>query len=195
ADLVHLVDEAQPRHVIFVRLPPDGLGLRFDAFLGVEHGDRTIQHAQAALDFGREIDVPGRVDQVDRVILPRARDGSREDRDAALLLLLVEVRDGRAVIDFADLVRAAGVKKDSLGGGRLAGVDVCRNTDIAGFGQTVGVRFGRVVVGGFCRHRANPSRVNPRGKAGIIASAGRTNPAGPTAYSFVPNDTCVWRAF
>ena len=66
-DLVHLVDEADARDVVLGRLPPDGFGLRFDAFLAVEHGDRAVEHAQGALDLGREVHVAGRVDQVDRV--------------------------------------------------------------------------------------------------------------------------------
>ena len=63
---VHLVDERQPRHVVLVGLPPDRFALRLDAFAGAEHHHAAVQHAQAALDLGREIDVAGRIDQVDR---------------------------------------------------------------------------------------------------------------------------------
>ena len=47
ADLVHLVDEADARDVVLVGLAPDLLGLRLDAFLAVEHGNGTVEHAQA----------------------------------------------------------------------------------------------------------------------------------------------------
>ena len=57
ADAVHLVDEADARHAVLVGLAPDGLGLRLDAGDRVEHGDRAVEHAQRALDFGREVDV------------------------------------------------------------------------------------------------------------------------------------------
>ena len=50
-----------------VGLPPDGFGLGLDAFLAVEDGDRAVEHAQGAFDLDGEIDVAGRVDQVDRV--------------------------------------------------------------------------------------------------------------------------------
>ena len=70
---VHLVDERQPRHVVLVGLPPDRFALGFDAFAGAEHHDAAVQHAQAALDLGREIDVARRVDQVDDDVLPRKR--------------------------------------------------------------------------------------------------------------------------
>ena len=59
---VELVDERQPRHVVLVGLPPDGFALGLDPFAGVEHDDRAVEHAQAALDLGREIDVARRVD-------------------------------------------------------------------------------------------------------------------------------------
>jgi hypothetical protein len=63
--LVHLVDEADARNVVLVGLTPDGLGLRLDAGDAVEHGDRAVEHAQRALDLDGEVDVAGRVDDVD----------------------------------------------------------------------------------------------------------------------------------
>ena len=47
ADLVHLVGEDDARHLVFVALAPDGLGLRLDALVGVEHADGAVEHAQA----------------------------------------------------------------------------------------------------------------------------------------------------
>ena len=67
ADLVHLVDEHDARHVVLVGLAPDRLGLRLDAVAAVEHRDRAVEHAQRALDLDREVDVAGRVDDVDAV--------------------------------------------------------------------------------------------------------------------------------
>ena len=43
-------------------------------FWRVEDDDRAVEHAQAALDLGGEIDVAGRVDQVDRAAAPLERD-------------------------------------------------------------------------------------------------------------------------
>ena len=70
AELVHLVDEADARHVVLVGLAPDRLGLRLDALLAVEHGNGTVEHAQAALHLDGEVDVPGGVDDVDLVSVP-----------------------------------------------------------------------------------------------------------------------------
>ena len=59
---VELVDEREPRHVVLVGLPPDGFALGLDAFAGAEDDHGAVEHAQAALDLGREVDVARRVD-------------------------------------------------------------------------------------------------------------------------------------
>jgi hypothetical protein len=55
----------------------------------------------------------------------------RSNGDAAFLLLLHPVHGGGAIMDLTDLVIDAGVEKDTLGRGRLAGVDVCADADIS----------------------------------------------------------------
>ena len=132
ADAVHLVDVGDPRHVVLVGLAPDGLRLRLDAGDRVEQRDRAVEHAQRALDLDREVDVPGRVDDVDAMVLPLRGGGGGGDRDAALLLLLHPVHHGRALVDLADLVGAPGVVEDALGRRRLTGVDVRHDPDVAG---------------------------------------------------------------
>jgi hypothetical protein len=76
-------------------------------------------------------------DDVDLILvvalLPLAEGGRRRDGDAALALLGHPVRGGRAVVHLADLVDAAGVVEDALGGGGLAGVDVGDDADVADF--------------------------------------------------------------
>ena len=73
ADAVHLVDEADARHVVLVGLAPHRLGLRLDAGDRVEHRDRAVEDAQRALDLDGEVDVAGRVDDVDLAVAPLAR--------------------------------------------------------------------------------------------------------------------------
>jgi hypothetical protein len=58
----------------------------------------------------------------------KAGGGGRRDRDAFLLLL--HPVHGRSVVNFTNLVVHAGVK-NPLGGGRLAGINVRGNADIA----------------------------------------------------------------
>ena len=67
AGAVHLVDEADARHVIFVGLAPDRLGLRLDAGDGIEDDDAAIKHTQRTLHLSREVHVPRRIDDVDTV--------------------------------------------------------------------------------------------------------------------------------
>ena len=58
--------KAMPRHAVLVGLPPDGFALGLDAFAGAEDDHAAVEHAQAPLHLGREVDVARRVDQVDR---------------------------------------------------------------------------------------------------------------------------------
>ena len=83
-------------------------------------------------DLDGEVDVAGRVDDVDLAVLPLARGRSRGDRDAPLLLLFHPVHHGRALVHLADLVRPAGVEEDALGRRGLARVDVSHDPDVAG---------------------------------------------------------------
>src|SRR5581483_833404 len=138
AGAVHLVDERDARHLILVRLAPDGFRLRLHAADGAQHEDRAVEHAQRALHFDGEIDVSGRVDDVEAMLValavhafPKARRGRGRDGDAALLLLLHPVHHGGAVMDFAHLMRDAGIEKNALRGRGLAGIDVGHDADIA----------------------------------------------------------------
>ncbi len=67
-DAVHLVDEGDARDAVLVGLTPDGLGLGLDPADRAEDGDRPVEDPQRALDLDREVDVAGRVDDVDLVV-------------------------------------------------------------------------------------------------------------------------------
>ena len=82
------------------------------------------------------------MDDVDAAVLPEAGGGGGGDGDAALLFLLHPVHGGFAVVGLADLVRHAGVEKDTLGGGGLAGVDMGHDADIALFVYGYGAGHG-----------------------------------------------------
>ena len=136
AGLIHLVGEDDARHAVLVALAPDGLGLRLDALVAVEHADGAVEHAQRTLDLDGEVDVAWRVDDVQAALLavaarPEAGRRSRRDRDAALGFLIHEIHGRGAVVDFADLVGLAGVIEDPLGRRRLAGIDVSHDAEVA----------------------------------------------------------------
>src|SRR2546425_7322644 len=131
ADAVHLVDVDHPRHPVLVGLPPHRFRLRLDARDSVEDRHGAVQDAERALDLDREVDVAGRVDDVDAAIPPEAGRRGRRDRDAALLLLHHPVHRRGAFVNLADLVRPAGVVQDPLGRRRLARVDMGHDADVA----------------------------------------------------------------
>src|SRR5690606_5889959 len=68
AGLVHLVDEDETRNVVLVSLTPHGFGLRFNASIGVEQRDGTVEHAERTFNFNGEVDVAGGVDDVEAVL-------------------------------------------------------------------------------------------------------------------------------
>jgi len=135
ADPVHFVDISDAGDAVFIRLPPDRLRLGLDTAGGIEDGDCAIQNSQRTFDFGRKIDMAGRVDDVDAVVLPAAGDGGRGDGDASFAFLLHPVHSGGAVVNLAYTMHLAGVVQDPLGGGGLTGIDVSHDADIAGLFQ------------------------------------------------------------
>ncbi len=132
ADAVHLVHEGDARDQVLVGLAPHGLGLRLHAGHRVEQRDGAVEHTQRALDLSGEVDVAGRIDDVDPRAVPLAGGRGRGDRDAALLLLLHPVHDGGTLVHLTDLVGAPGVEQDPLRRRRLTGVDVGHDPDVAG---------------------------------------------------------------
>src|SRR5262245_49923601 len=130
-DAVHLVYVDHPRDAILVGLAPHRLGLRLDARHRVEDRHGAVEDPEGALDFDREVDVAGGVDDVDAAVAPEAGRRGRRDRDAALLLLHHPVHRRGAFVDLADLVRPPGVVEDALGRRRLARVDVGHDADVA----------------------------------------------------------------
>jgi len=135
AHAVHLVDETNARHMIFIGLAPDCFRLRLHTGHAVEDDHAAVQHAQTALYFGREVHMPGGIDQVDLVTKPGRGDSRRGDRDAPLSLLLHVIRRGSAIVHLAHAVNLAGVIQDALSRRRLAGVDVGDDADIPDFAQ------------------------------------------------------------
>ena len=82
-------------------------------------------------NFQREIDVTRGIDDVDTVIVPRARGRGGRNRDTALLFLFHPVHRRRAFVHFADFVRATGVVQHAFRRRRLTRIDVGHDTDVA----------------------------------------------------------------
>ena len=131
ADPVHLVDEADPGNAVFVGLVPDGLRLWFNTGNRVEQRDGAIEDTKRTLDLDREVDVTGRIDDVDHVTVPRTGRCGGRDRDTAFLFLFHPVHDGRAFMDLTHLVGASRVVENPLGRRGLARVDVGHDPDVS----------------------------------------------------------------
>lgn len=56
---IHLVQETHAGDLVFVRLTPNGLALRFDARDAIKDSDGTVQYSQRALDLDGEVHVSG----------------------------------------------------------------------------------------------------------------------------------------
>src|SRR5690606_17273904 len=117
--------------VVAIRLAPDRLGLRLNTGDPVEDDHATVEHAQAALHLGGEVDVTRRVDQVDRVTTPGCRNRRRGDRDPALALLLHPVGRRGPLMYLTDPVNFAGVVEHTFGCRGLTRINVRDNPDIA----------------------------------------------------------------
>ena len=116
ARTVHLVDERQPGNAIAPHLAIDGQRLGLHPTYGAKDENRPVQDAEAPLDFHGEVDVPGRVDQVDVVTVPLDRGCGAGDRDAALPLQVHVVHRGAcpASLHLLHAVDAATVVQHAL---------------------------------------------------------------------------------
>ena len=119
------------------------LGLDAHALDAVDDDERAVGDAKRGSDLRREVDVAGRVDEVDDELgaigqrgqlvvllrLEEERDAGRLDRDAALLLILAGV--GRAHVAGRRGCDDAGGGQERVGQGRLAVIDVRDHRHVA----------------------------------------------------------------
>ena len=142
---VHLVHHDNARHAILVGLVPHGFRLGLHTGPGAEHGHGAVEYAQRAFYFRREVNVAGRIDQVDLVLrvvpFPKGGDCRRRNSDAAFCFLWIGVHRRVSVIDASHFVDHAGIIKDAFGDRGLARIDVGHDTYIS----YLSVRFHFVV--------------------------------------------------
>ena len=132
---IDLVDDDNRLDTLTKSLSKHGLGLDTDTLDGVHDDEGTIGGSESCSDFGREIDVTWRVDQVDQELvagnllgdvlqvifilqLAVQRDGSRLDGNTSILLILTGV--GESTIYLSAVVTAfllfVHLRLTSLGG-------------------------------------------------------------------------------
>ena len=132
AGQVDLVDHRHQLQIVLERQVDVGQRLRLDALRGIHHEHRALAGRQGARDLVMEVDVAGRVDEVQLVLVAVARlvehaHGARLDRDA---LLALEIHRIEHLI--GHLARAQGVRalQQAVGQRRLAVVDVRNNAEV-----------------------------------------------------------------
>src|SRR6266508_2688875 len=119
-----LPDRELDRH----RLRPEAVDHRLHGGEEVRAG--AVEHAQAPLHLYSEVNVPGRINNVDAMAPPLRGRRRRRDRDPALLLLRHPVHRGGTLVDLAHLVGAARVIEDALRRRGLARIDVGHDPDV-----------------------------------------------------------------
>ena len=129
---VHLVDVHHSRDFVLVRLSPDSFGLRLNAALCAQNGNRTVQNTQGTLHLDRKVDVTGGINDIDPVSLPETGRRGGGNGNTSLLLLHHPVHGRAAVVNLAQLVRFTRVEQDTLGSRGFSGVDVRHDTDVSG---------------------------------------------------------------
>ena len=118
---VDLVERGDDREVVLERLVAVRQRLGLDALRRVDEQDHAFARGEAAADFVAEVDVAGRVDQVDDVAVPLQPDVLGLDRDAPLPL---EVHRVEELGPHVARVDRAGQLEKPVSEGRLAVVDV-----------------------------------------------------------------------
>ena len=142
---VDLVEDRDERQVLAHGEVDVGQRLGLDALRRVDDEDRALAGLQAVADLVGEVDVPGRVDEVEAVrqaVLRRVleTDGAGLDRDALLALEVHRVEDLARHLARVDRVRQL---QQSIGERRLAVIDVGDDREVAqavlGDGHEAGV--------------------------------------------------------
>ena len=134
-DFIHFIDKTKTRKMVFLALPPDGFALCLNPLGRIKNRHRAIENPQRTLHFRRKINMPGGVDEIDVVPLPRTFCHGRSNRDAPLLLFLHKVHNRSSIMNFADFMGLSAEVQNAFCHRCLAGVNVGHDTDISDIGQ------------------------------------------------------------
>ena len=125
---VDLVQRGDDGEVVFERQVAVRQGLGFDALRRVDQQQRPFARGQAARHLVAEVDVTGRVDEVQDVVVPVQADVLGLDGDPALPL---EVHRVEVLRPHVARVDRPGELEDAVGEGRLPVVDVGDDAEVA----------------------------------------------------------------
>ena len=120
--------------MVTVRNAPDRLRLCLYAGDTAEDDDRAIEDAQRAFDLGGEIDVAGRIDQVELVLFPVTGYRCSGDGNTTFTFFLIAVCDRIAIVHITDAMPPACAKQDAFGKRCLAGIDMRHDAEVSELG-------------------------------------------------------------
>lgn len=150
---IDLVDDDDGLDALTKSLSEDGLSLDTDTLNGVDDNESTISDTESSSNLGREINVTGRVNQVDKEILSVGllannvgnivvltkltvqRDSSGLDGDTTLLFIGTSI--GGSGITSLGGGNDTGLGEKRVGQGRLAVIDVGNNGHVTDIGRLV----------------------------------------------------------
>ncbi len=139
--IVHLGHEEHARDISLLAELPCLLGADLDAVLAGDDDDRRIRDADSLLDLADEIEVAGRVKDVDLAFIPLYRYDRAADGEFSLLLFRVVVADGIAVGNLSH----SGSKACQISHGFREGCFACapmtKQNDISDFIRSVNVHL------------------------------------------------------
>mmetsp|Transcript_14452 Transcript_14452/g.20088 ORF Transcript_14452/g.20088 Transcript_14452/m.20088 type:complete len:801 (+) Transcript_14452:187-2589(+) len=142
-DTVHLVDHKNGLHTLTKSLTQHSLGLDTDTLDTIDNNQSSVSDTKSSSNFRGEIDVPGRVDQVDQktltgILVLRVsgvnweiiiqRNTSRLDGDTTILFILTSVSE----TSFTGLIISdnTGLRDQRISEGGLSVIDVSDDTHV-----------------------------------------------------------------
>jgi hypothetical protein len=125
------------------------------ALTSAEDDNGAIKDSQTPFDFGREVNVPWRIEQIDGAILPSEGNARCENRDATLLLFRIIVGFGRARIHCSSAMLGTTHIKHLFRDGCLASINVSNDANVSKGGKFASHDLGGWSVGKptFCNKR------------------------------------------
>ncbi len=130
AHAIDLVAEDDTRQVERADRAGEAAGLRLHAFDAGNDEDHGIKHRQGAFDFGDEIRMAGRIDQVHLQVVPGERGHGGADGNATLLFQRQGIGLGGAGIDTAEGSDGTGFEQETFGQAGLAGINMGKHPEI-----------------------------------------------------------------
>lgn len=115
---IELINESDEGHIVSLHLSVDSHCLTLNAANAAQNEHSAVENAQSSLDLDGEVDVAGRVDDVDVVALPVDVGRRRLDGDTTLSLQLHRVHGSTHLVfalHFVHLFDAARVEEQPFG--------------------------------------------------------------------------------